>query len=96
MVKKLIELGVESARLEAVGYGDARPVASNRTDDGRAKNRRIEFRILAQETVRPEVKSAPENPWGLQVPEESPLGPAPVKAPEPPKPVELKPAENPW
>ena len=96
VVKKLIELGVESARLEAVGYGDARPVASNRTDDGRAKNRRIEFRILAQETVRPEVKSAPENPWGLQVPEESPLGPAPVKAPEPPKPVELKPAENPW
>ena len=95
VVKKLIELGVEAARLEAVGYGDARPVDSNRTEEGRTNNRRIEFRILAQETQMPEVQQAPENPWGLQL-EESPIGPAPVEAPKPPEPVELKPAENPW
>jgi outer membrane protein OmpA-like peptidoglycan-associated protein len=96
VVKKLIELGVESTRLEAVGYGDARPVDSNRTEEGRANNRRIEFQILAQEAPRPEVRAAPENPWGFEAPKESPIGPAPVTAPEPAAPVELKPAENPW
>ena len=33
---------VDGARIEAVGYGDQRPVASNDTEEGRAQNRRIE------------------------------------------------------
>jgi hypothetical protein len=33
-------------RINAVGFGDTRPVASNATDEGRAKNRRIEFRVI--------------------------------------------------
>jgi hypothetical protein len=33
-------------RLAMVGYADQRPVASNATDDGRAKNRRVELIIL--------------------------------------------------
>ncbi len=38
----LISTGIDGTRIEAVGYGDERPVASNDTDDGRQQNRRIE------------------------------------------------------
>lgn len=43
----LVQSGVDKARLEAQGYGMHRPVESNNSDEGRAKNRRIEFRILS-------------------------------------------------
>ena len=36
-------LGVDPARLTAVGYGETDPIASNDTDAGRAQNRRLEF-----------------------------------------------------
>jgi len=38
----LIDHGIDADRVEAVGYGDAQPVAPNDTDEGRAQNRRIE------------------------------------------------------
>ncbi len=38
--------GIEGSRIEAVGYGSARPAASNKTDEGRRKNRRIEAKEL--------------------------------------------------
>ncbi|WP_343518532.1 OmpA family protein [Sphingomonas sp.] len=38
--------GVESARLEAVGYGETQPVADNATLEGRAQNRRVEIKIV--------------------------------------------------
>ena len=40
----LIGRGVNRSRLVAAGFGEAEPVASNATPEGRAKNRRIEFR----------------------------------------------------
>lgn len=47
VMKHLIEVnGVEPERLEAVGYGPDQPVAENRTNAGRALNRRVQFRIL--------------------------------------------------
>lgn len=39
----LIEKGVKAENLTAVGYGETQPVADNDTDEGKAKNRRIEF-----------------------------------------------------
>ncbi len=41
--RALSERGVSPARLEAVGYGESRPIADNATPEGRARNRRIEF-----------------------------------------------------
>ena len=41
----LVEHGVASARLLAVGFGESAPAASNDTPAGMAKNRRIEFHI---------------------------------------------------
>jgi len=35
--------GVAAARLKAVGVGPVAPVASNATEEGRAKNRRVEL-----------------------------------------------------
>jgi OOP family OmpA-OmpF porin len=44
----LISQGVAAARLTAEGYGLSRPVADNKTDEGRARNRRVEFKVLKQ------------------------------------------------
>jgi outer membrane protein OmpA-like peptidoglycan-associated protein len=37
---------IPSDRIQAIGYGSDRPVASNKTTDGRAKNRRIDIIIM--------------------------------------------------
>ncbi|MCK6515154.1 OmpA family protein [Myxococcota bacterium] len=42
----LIQRGVSPERLVAAGFGEGQPVASNKTEDGRATNRRVEFIVL--------------------------------------------------
>jgi chemotaxis protein MotB len=43
VVRYLVSKGVDPNALSAAGFGDTRPVASNATSAGRAKNRRIEI-----------------------------------------------------
>ena len=42
----LIRKGINAARMEAEGFGELRPMASNRSAAGKAKNRRVEFHIV--------------------------------------------------
>ncbi len=44
-VQKLIELGIEAGRLSSKGFGESKPIATNKTANGRAKNRRVEFEL---------------------------------------------------
>ncbi|MCI4662168.1 MAG: OmpA family protein [Neomegalonema sp.] len=41
----LVRRGVDPGQLMAQGFGESRPIASNETASGRARNRRIEFKI---------------------------------------------------
>ena len=43
IVTALVEQGIAESRLTAVGKGSHAPIASNSTDEGRARNRRVEF-----------------------------------------------------
>jgi outer membrane protein OmpA-like peptidoglycan-associated protein len=43
----LMQGGVIRQRLITQGYGETRPIASNTSDDGRARNRRVEVYISA-------------------------------------------------
>jgi len=42
----LVSKGVATTQLTSKGYGESKPVATNDTEEGRAKNRRTEFKIL--------------------------------------------------
>lgn len=42
----LVSMGVEGTRIEAIGYGETLPIDSNATEAGRARNRRIEMRVI--------------------------------------------------
>jgi large repetitive protein len=44
----LIKKGIEGDRLQAVGYGNSRPIDKRKSGDARAKNRRVEFIIVEQ------------------------------------------------
>lgn len=47
--KGIASLGIDEKRLRFVWYGESVPIASNRTNAGRALNRRVEFTILKLE-----------------------------------------------
>ena len=44
----LASAGIASGRTVAKGFGPDRPVADNGTDEGKEKNRRVEFNIIKQ------------------------------------------------
>lgn len=46
----LTNKGVPSENIEALGMGETQPIGDNNTADGRAKNRRVEFKIIEETT----------------------------------------------
>jgi len=59
---KLIQMGADPSRLEAVGYGESQPIADNNTPDGRARNRRIDFVIIQDESETPDDDESEQGP----------------------------------
>jgi OOP family OmpA-OmpF porin len=60
VMKYLVDHGVAAKRLTSKGLGESRPIASNDTDEGKEKNRRVEFLITKQETVKKTYEIDPE------------------------------------
>ena len=52
VVRLFIDGGVDARRLTALGYGENRPVESNDTPEGRARNRRVTVTVLSAEPER--------------------------------------------
>ena len=46
VVNYLVSNGVDQMKLKAKGYGDSSPLSDNNTEEGRRRNRRVEFKIL--------------------------------------------------
>ena len=45
----LIAMGVDGARIQAIGHGKADPIADNKTEAGRQQNRRVEVTLVGQQ-----------------------------------------------
>ncbi|MFQ5651223.1 MAG: OmpA family protein [bacterium] len=52
VVDYLISVGCEASKLTAIGYGKSKPIASNETEEGRQKNRRVEFRVIQVTAIK--------------------------------------------
>ena len=46
VVDYLVSIGIDVSRLSAKGFGSSKPIAENETEEGRAQNRRTEFRVI--------------------------------------------------
>ena len=79
VVRILIAEGISPDKLSAEGFAQYRPIGDNDTEEGRARNRRVEFVILEQQKVEMIVDDEGEELGA----EEAPEGPGEPTAPTP-------------
>ncbi|HEY0466434.1 MAG TPA: OmpA family protein, partial [Polyangiaceae bacterium] len=60
VMKYLVDHGIEKERLTAKGYGSSKPIADNETEEGREKNRRVEFNIIEQDVTSKKIEIDPK------------------------------------
>ena len=58
----LVDKGIDDLRIETIGHGAEKPITSNSTPGGRAKNRRIEFQLLPPPTPSTPLSPQSSNP----------------------------------
>jgi OOP family OmpA-OmpF porin len=87
VMKYCVDHGIDAKRLTAKGYGITKPIADNATEEGREKNRRVEFNIVEQDVTKKKVEIDPttgkEKVIGetkTTLKEKEPEAPAPVDA----------------
>jgi outer membrane protein OmpA-like peptidoglycan-associated protein len=59
VMKYLTERGIAAAQLTAIGHGIDRPIADNTSEEGREKNRRVEFVIVEQDVTKRKIEVDP-------------------------------------
>jgi OOP family OmpA-OmpF porin len=60
VMKYLVDKGIEAKTLTAKGFGSTKPIADNKTDEGKEKNRRVEFVIVEQDITKKKVQIDPK------------------------------------
>jgi outer membrane protein OmpA-like peptidoglycan-associated protein len=60
VMKYCVDHGVDAKRLTAKGFGITKPLADNATEEGREKNRRVEFNIVEQDITKKKVEIDPK------------------------------------
>ena len=96
VVKALEKRGIEGKRLTAKGYGPDRPIAGNDTEEGRQKNRRVQFIVLSRNGKPVAQKDQPQGAAGQPEPPKKPVtGVAPPKAPPKAPPPKAPPPKAP-
>ncbi len=92
VVDYLVGRGIETSRLEPVGYGETRPAVPEKTPAADTKNRRVAFVILEQGEIDPSGAAAPTTPPAQSAPEAPPAAPAEDAPAAPPAAPEAPPA----
>jgi OOP family OmpA-OmpF porin len=60
VMQYLVEHGIDAAALTAKGFGPDKPLTTNDTEEGREKNRRVEFNIVEQDVTMKKVAIDPK------------------------------------
>jgi chemotaxis protein MotB len=73
--------GIDPQKLSAVGYGQYKPVLDNATEEGRARNRRVDIIIVNSKFNKMENNSIGNNPIGDKPIGDKPIGDNPLNVP---------------